>query len=157
MPDSLILTGVLEPANLIKEEKFKEAIEVLKGDADLHYDANKMSMLALAYFLDEQYELSATSYEKALTINPSDIYLKEMLQLAKGNHISEIKIPVPEVYFFEREKLLMKPVVPVGALPQHPLASPPRKSFLKKIKIFFVHFILFYYLNGLMSFYQAKY
>ena len=93
-------------------------------------------MLALAYFHSEQYGLAVDAYEKALVFDPNNRDWKEMLHQAKGNYISEVNVAIPDVYYFDREKLLMKPVVPEGALPPDPSPAPP-PGLLKKIRVFF--------------------
>lgn len=120
-----------EPLSLIETQKFADAISLLNAQSDTHLNADKLSALALAYFHSEQYSLAASAYEKALEIAPENEFLKEMLQLSKGNAIAEVNVPVPDVYFFDREKLLMKPEVPDGALPSNP--PPVRPGLFKEM------------------------
>ncbi len=81
-------------------------------------------MLALAYFQLGQYDSAAEHYKIVLTFDPDNQDLKEMLESAQRNAIAEVGVFVPDVYHFERAKLLAPPIVPEGALPSSPPPAP---------------------------------
>ncbi len=128
-------TTFTDPVRLIQEKKFAEVIEILKNNNDGELNAESLSLLGLAYFHQEQYFLAVNAYEKAVKINPSQEQWKEMLQKAKANYISEVNVPVPEIYHFERNKLLVKPVIPENSFPEEPKTLPRRRNLLKKIRL----------------------
>ncbi len=123
------------PASLIEQHKYADAIELLKGINYTSPDAEHFAMLGLAYFFNEEYALSAANYTKALELDPANKDWQEMLLQAKSNVISEVNIPVPDVYFFDREKLLSEPEIVKGALPATPAEAPPKPGLLKKIEL----------------------
>ena len=115
----------------IKTKSFIEQKE-LQTSSDLTQE--HFAGLALGYYHDEKYDLAASAFEEALQFDPSNLQLKEMLQMSQANAIAEVHVSVPEVYYFDREKLLGKPIVPEGALPKdHNPAAPV--GFFKKIAI----------------------
>jgi hypothetical protein len=87
---------------------------------------------ALELYKNEQYGLAAEAFQKLIETDPSNEYFQQMLALALGNHIAEANVPVPEVYYFERDKLLRTPVIEPGTLPSQSLPPSP-KSFLKRL------------------------
>jgi tetratricopeptide (TPR) repeat protein len=135
MINYLVTASDNSPEFLMEQQEYLSAIELLKSIIYSQPDSDHLAMLGLAYFHTEQYELSAANYEKALKLNPSNKNWQEMWQHARSNAISEVNIPVPEVYYFDRERLLSKPVVPEGSLPSTPVPAPPKPGLLKRIKV----------------------
>jgi hypothetical protein len=121
--------------SLIEQLKFEDAIAALQSPNNGQPTVDKLTMLGLAYFRNEQYALATTTFENALQLSPDNEYLKEMLNVAKGNAISEVNVAVPDVYYFEREKLLAKPVIPDGALPKDPVPAPPPPGIWKELAV----------------------
>ncbi|MCW3108280.1 MAG: putative hem peroxidase, partial [Segetibacter sp.] len=135
MLDHLVPAPEKSPALLMEQQQYTDAIELLKSINYIQPDAEHLAMLGLAYFHTEQYDLSAANYEKALAFDPLNQEWQEMWLHAKSNAVSEVNIPIPEVYYFEREKLLSKPNVPNGALPLTPVPAPPKAGLLKKLRL----------------------
>lgn len=135
MLDHLIPEPQTSPQLLMEQQHYLQAIEVLKGINYNQPDGKHLAMLGLAYFHTEQYALSAANYEKALNFDPANKEWQEMWQHAKGNAVSEVQIAIPEVYYFDREKLLSKPDVPASALPETPALPPARVRLPKKVKL----------------------
>jgi tetratricopeptide (TPR) repeat protein len=135
MINYLVTASDNSPEFLMEQQEYLSAIELLKSIIYSQPDSDHLAMLGLAYFHTEQYELSAANYEKALKLNPSNKNWQEMWQHARSNAISEVNIPVTEVYYFDRERLLSKPVVPEGSLPSTPVPAPPKPGLLKRIKV----------------------
>ena len=82
------------------------------------------ALLGVAHFQLEEYDRAADHYRSALARDPGHVYWKEMLARSQANATAEIHVPVPEPWYFEREKLLATPVVAHGALPETPPALP---------------------------------
>ena len=119
----------LDTKEFIKTKSFIEQKE-LQNSTELTQD--HFAGLALGYYHDEKYDLAASAFEQALQFDPSNVQLKDMLQMSQANAIAEVHVSVPEVYYFDREKLLAKPIVPDGALPKdHNPATPV--GFFKKL------------------------
>ena len=132
--NNLTEEGFIETNSLTDKQGFEREIKLLSETNGSSPDSGQLSKLALAYYHYEKYDLAVSTYEKALQLDSSNTYLKEMLQLAKANQIAEVHIPVPDVYYFNREKLLSTPLVSQGALPKdHNPAAPV--SFLKKLRL----------------------
>lgn len=87
-----------------------------------------LALLAAAHFKLEHYDLAARRYAEALAaaLPGSDVRAwREMHDLAVANDTSGVNVPVPDIYYFERDKLLAPPVVRAGALPSPPPPAPP--------------------------------
>lgn len=114
-----------QTTSLTDKQAIADEIETLLKTNGDKPDGEQLAKLALAYYHYEKYDLAASAYEKALQAEPENTYLKDMLQLSKANGLAEVHVPVPDVYYFDREKLLSRPVVPAGALPEtHNEAAP---------------------------------
>lgn len=115
---------------LLGQRNYTDAIAALQG---MNGQANGEShaLWALAYFQAEKYHAAAEKYAEALTSDPRNLEWQAMLALAQANSIAEIHVPVPDLYYFERDKLLAHPVVPPGALPSPP-PPPPAPHWLKR-------------------------
>ncbi len=120
---------------LLKEQKcFNETIEALQSTKDNQPEAEYLAGLGLAYYHNEQYEQAATHFEQALQQEPGNVAWQELLTQSRGNYLSDIHVPNPEVYFFEKDILLSKPVVPAGSLPKNPPPA-PRPGLLKELRL----------------------
>src|SRR5450432_539333 len=107
--DNVQVKEFIKTKSFIDQKELQNSTELTKD----HYAG-----LALGYYHDEKYDLAASAFEQALALDPSDEQLKDMLQMSQANAIAEVHVSVPDLYYFDREKLLAKPVVPDGALPR---------------------------------------
>ena len=89
----------------LSKEELDRSVEALLSGNSSSSNVESLSQLALKYYHQEKYELSATTYEHALRADPSNDRLKEMLQLAKANAIAEVHVSIPDLYYFNKEKL----------------------------------------------------
>ncbi len=121
--------------SLIEQKKFPEAIEMLSKQNGVNPDGETLSMLGLAYFLNENYPQATLTYQRALTLDPGNNNLQEMLQKSQANEVAQAHVSIPEVYYFDREKLLRTPVIPAGSLPPDP-ASAPLPGVIKRVRLF---------------------
>lgn len=120
---------------LIEQGNYGDALNYLKQQLSEHPDdGESQALLGLTYFQVQEYKLAAKHYENALAQNPDNIDWQTMLKLAQANATAEINVPVPDVYYFERDKLLARPVVPDGALPSPPPPAPP-PGLIKKVRL----------------------
>jgi len=83
------------------------------------------ALLAIAHFRLQSYVQAAQFYQAALALGPDNASWKEMLVRCEVNAVAEIQVPVPEVYYFDRESLLA-PANP-GASPL-PIPPKPRRE-----------------------------
>lgn len=97
-----------------------KAIEALTALIELKPDAETYALLGLAYYRVEMYANAAQYYERALELAPTNPEWQEMLRQAVANAAAEIHVPVPDLYYFERDRLLAKPEIPAGTLPKPP-------------------------------------
>jgi len=132
--NDLIAKDSIESNSLTDKRKLEDEIKTLLETNGSSPNSEQLSRLALAYYRNEKYDLAVSTYEKALQLAPSDTYLKEMWQLAKANDIAGVHVSVPEVYYFDREKLLSQPNVPNGALPKEHNPVVPL-SFIKELRL----------------------
>lgn len=133
--ETVIPMNTATTAPLFDEKKFAEAIVALKTENDMPLTGTEHAMLGLDHFHKEEYSLAADAFAKALETDPLNKDWQEMLQHAKANTISEVNVPVPDVYYFDREKLLQHPIVPQGAIPSEPNPLTASRSFSKRLLI----------------------
>jgi hypothetical protein len=134
---SLVLA---ESIRLLEGRNYDAAIQELQQHIAVQADGESEALLALAYFFKEAYALAAQHYQAALTYQPDNKDWQEMLALARANSSAEVHVPVPDLYYFERDKLLALPVVPSGALPT-PLPPPPVPGLGKRMLLFLGNFL----------------
>ncbi len=119
------MDGCQRPGHQTPENRdYAEAFNALKNAIAGDPSGDSLALLALAHFQLEEYDLAANHYEAALKHDPDNQEWKEMLGSAKANVVAEVHVPVPDISFFDRDKLLAKPMVPEGALP----SPPPHKE-----------------------------
>jgi hypothetical protein len=123
-----------EGLRTLEQRDYAEAVKFLEQHVSEQPDGEGHALLALAHFQGEAYELAVKHYEIALAQEPDNKDWREMLALAKANAIAEIQVPVPDIYYFDRDKLLAKPTVPNGALPL-PLPPVPTLGLFKRLRI----------------------
>ncbi|NUO01382.1 MAG: tetratricopeptide repeat protein [Saprospiraceae bacterium] len=119
---------------LLENRKYDEAITYFKQQVDKHPLGEVYAGLGRAYFMKEQYDMAANAYETALKLDASNEEWRELWHIANSNALSEVQVPVPDIYHFEKEKLLAVPLVPAGTLPK-PLPAPPGHSVLTRIRL----------------------
>ncbi|HPR00678.1 MAG TPA: peroxidase family protein [Saprospiraceae bacterium] len=100
---------------LIQEQKYDEALRLLNQGTPA--DGAIAGMTGLVYFLKQDYEQAAEFYRQASQVDPGSEEWKYMLRKSEANAFAEIHQDIPEVYHFEREKLLGEPGIPDEALP----------------------------------------
>lgn len=119
---------------LIAQQSFAAAIEMLVAHVDGQPDGEGHALLALAYFYSEQYAAAEKECALALNYDPANADWLDLRQRAAANALAEVNVFVPDLSFFERERLLAKAIVPPGALPLAPLPSPAPGG-LKRLRL----------------------
>ncbi len=109
---------------LLAQRDFAAAIEILVAQVDGQQDGEGHALLALAYFQSAQYAAAEKEYALALQQDPANADWQTLWQQAAANAKAEVNVFVPDVYFFDRDKLLAKATVPAGALPAAPPPAP---------------------------------
>ena len=109
---------------LIEQRRYEDAVNLLNQDVSEHPDGEGHGLLAVAHFQLEDYQSATEHYEAALTFDSANQDWKEMLEYAKANSVAELHVPVPDVYYFDRDNLLASPTVLAGALPPDATARP---------------------------------
>ena len=120
---------------LIAQQDFAGAIEALEGQADGQQDGEGHALLALAYFHSGQYAVAEKQCALALRHDPSNPDWQELRQQAAANAKAEVGVFVPDLYYFDRDRLLAKAAVPSGALPPVPPPAPAPDAFQRFLKV----------------------
>ena len=74
------------------------------------------ALLGLAHYQSEDYAAAAVQYRRAVDRDPQRRDWRHMLAASRRNAEAEVNVYVPEVQFFDRDRLLAHPVDP--ALPE---------------------------------------
>ena len=129
-----------EAIHLLDQQQYKEAIDALNPLVGEDSDGKVHALIAVAHFQIEEYDRAAEHYQSALACDPDNAYWQEMLAQSQANATAEVNVQVPDLRFFDRRKLLAKPVVPPGSLPETPLAM-PRRGIFKLLRLLFGNII----------------
>lgn len=119
---------------LIEQQNFAAAIETLVAQVGDGQDGEAHALLALAYFHSEQYTAAEEQCNLALRYDPDNAEWQGLHRQASANSLAEVNVFVPDLTFFERDRLLAKATVPPGALPTPPPAS-PSTDMLRRIRL----------------------
>lgn len=128
--------GVIQDVTkLIEEQQYLQAIALLKPLAETENNAQISALLGMAYFRNEQYALAMEAFGKALKSDPANAEWLIILEKCRENTVAEVDVQVPEIYNFEREKLLQSPVVKPGSIPTDALPLHVRGSRMAKLRL----------------------
>jgi tetratricopeptide (TPR) repeat protein len=123
-----------EALELLEQRKYRDALDLLKQRLPQETDGEGHALLGLAHYHLEEYASAVEHYSAAQQHDAGNQDWQEILDTAKANTVAEIQVPVPDVYFFDRGKLLAEPIVPNGALPLRP-PKVPGPGPLKRLKV----------------------
>lgn len=129
-----------EAIHLLEQQQYKEAIEALTQVVEEDTSGTAHALIGVAHFQLEEYDRAAEHYQSALARDPNNAYWQEMLAQSQANATAEVNVQVPELRFFDRQKLLAKSVVPPGSLPETPLTA-PRRGIFKVLRLLFGNII----------------
>jgi tetratricopeptide (TPR) repeat protein len=110
-----------EGSRLLEQRNFEAAVKALEEPVRCDPSGQSQALMALACFQREDYAGAVRNYEAALALAPDETAWREMLSRARANATAEIQVPVPPVYYFERETLIQ----PAAQIPDA-LPAPPR-------------------------------
>lgn len=108
---------------LIEQRQFSGALDILIRHVSEGTDGEGHALLALAHYHLQEYSAAAEHYSVALQYDAENKIWQQMLESATSNVVARVDEYIPEISFFERDKLLAKPYVPDGTLP-----TPPPRS-----------------------------
>ena len=86
-------------------------------------DGEGHALVALGHYHLEEYPSAAEHYSAALQFDSENQVWQEMLASANSNAVAKVNVFIPEISFFDRDKLLATPDVPEGTLPPPPPRS----------------------------------
>ena len=117
-----------EGSRLLEQRNFEAAIEVLHEPVQCDPSGQSQALMGLACFQRENYAGAVRSYAAALALHPDRAEWHEMLATARANATAEIRVPIPPVYYFDRQTLIQSAaripdVLPVPAHPRRKLWS----------------------------------
>ncbi|MGB7817299.1 MAG: peroxidase family protein [Ornithinibacter sp.] len=105
-----------EAVRLLDKRDFAAAAEHLTAAAEADETGQSNALLGLAHYLSEDYAAAAVQYRRAVDRDPQRRDWRHMLAASRRNAEAEVNVYVPEVQFFDRDRLLAHPVEP--ALPE---------------------------------------
>ena len=109
-----------EGTRLIEQRCFEAAIKALREPARCDPSGQSQALMGLACFQREDYGGAVRSYETALALQPDRAEWCNMLARARANATAEIQMPVPPVYYFDRQTLVQSAVRIPDVLPVPP-------------------------------------
>lgn len=95
-----------EASRCLEQRDYDGALRVLQGPALSDSTGESQALMGLAYFQRQEHEQAAHYYEAALKLAPNQTDWRDMLGKAQANAIAEVNVHVPEIYYFDRSKLL---------------------------------------------------
>ncbi len=147
-------TAVTQARELLQQRDFRGALDLLTRNLDQDTDGEAHALLALAHYHLEEYPSAAEHYSTALQFDLGNQAWQEMLASSNSNAVARVDVFIPEISFFDRDKLLATPDVPEGALPPPPPRS-KGKGLLRHLRNsigWFVGFIATFITNFLIKF-----
>ena len=144
---------VTRARELIGQRDFRGAQTLLAQDLDQESDGERHALLALAHYHLEEYSLAAEQYSSALRFDSENQAWQEMLAAANSNSVARVDVFIPDISFFDRDKLLAKPVVPNGTLPT-PLAHATGTGLIARLRNiigWFVGVVATFFTNTLIN------
>ena len=90
------------------------------------------ALMGLACYQSENYEQAAHYYEAALKLSADHDDWRDMLAKSSANAIAGVNVPVPDIYYFDRQKLLEPAGQAAAPLPTSSL-KPRREIWTEKL------------------------
>ena len=105
------ITSRDEGLRSLEQRNYDDAVKALQEPALTDPSGESQALLGLAHYQREEYEEAAHYYEAALKLGPDHADWRDMLEKSRVNATAEVSVHVPEIYYFDRAKLL-EPVSP---------------------------------------------
>ena len=122
-----------EAQRLLAESEFREAISLLSTQLPDDADGSAHALAAAAHYGLTEFDEAVAHYEAALDRDPLNGPWQEMLKKSRANAVAEVNVYVPDISFFDRDKLVAEPVVREGSLPVDPPGA-KMPSFSKRLR-----------------------
>ena len=90
----------------LEQRNYDDAVKALQEPALTDPSGESQALMGLAHYQREEYEQAAHYYEAALKLSPDHADWRDMLEKSRGNATAEVNVHVPEIYYFDRAKLL---------------------------------------------------
>jgi len=95
-----------EGLRCLEQRNYDDAVKALQEPALTDPSGESQALMGLAHYQREEYEQAAHYYEAALKLSPDHADWRDMLEKSRGNATAELNVHVPEIYYFDRAKLL---------------------------------------------------
>ncbi len=135
-PDSDWQAARDEGARRLENGDCESAIEVLAKVVADDPSGESHYLLGTVYYRSEKYQKAATHYDAALERNPVNDDWLLMASVAKSNAVSEVNVPVPEQYYFDRDQLLAPSRIDDATLPPPPPPPRPPRRLARILRFF---------------------
>ena len=100
------ITSRDEGLRSLEQRNYDDAIKALQEPALTDPSGESQALMGLARYQREEYEEAAQYYEAALKLGPDRADWRDMLEKSRVNAIAEVNVHVPEIYYFDRAKLV---------------------------------------------------
>src|ERR1700736_198348 len=110
-----------EALRFVEQRDYRSAIAALEKPLLFDQSGESHALMGLACYQSENYEQAAHYYESALKLEPGNDDWRDMLGKSTANATARVDVPVPDIYYFDRQKLL-EPANPAPI----PLLTPPK-------------------------------
>ncbi len=90
----------------LEQRQYDLARNALEEAALSDPSGESQALIGLAHYQCEEYEKAVAGYQAALELGPDRADWSDMLGKARLNSIAEVNVHVPEIYYFDRAKLL---------------------------------------------------
>jgi hypothetical protein len=117
----------------VEARQYAEAISILENALSPNSNGDFLALLALTNYQLQKYNEAVKWYTTALSKNAVNEDWQQMLARAKVNQVAEVDVHVPQIYYFDREKLLAPSVVQPGELPKTGI-TPRQPRWVEKIR-----------------------
>ena len=117
----------------IDDRHYADAIRILEKALRPDSNGEFLSLLGLANYQLEKYELAAKYYADALSKDAANQEWQQMRARAEANKIAEVHVHVPDIYYFKRADLLAPSVILPGELPKIG-ATPRQPKWVERIR-----------------------
>jgi Animal haem peroxidase len=95
-----------EAVRFLEQRNYESAIAALEKPIFSDRSGESHALMGLACYQREDYGQAAYYYKAALELKPDRDDWHDMFRMSTANWTARVDVPVPEVYYFDRQKLL---------------------------------------------------